>query len=127
MRHRWNGDVTATFGQAILTDTDGMTVSDKRRRFPPQIIAHAVWLYFRFSLSLRLLEDQPAPCGRNAARTRDRRPLRNHPAMGDEIRPGRRCHVNVNWSRKDALSQISGGEGRRLPARMRCGWMAMAD
>jgi putative transposase len=31
-------------------------VSYKRHRFPPEIIAHAVWLYFRFSLSLRLLE-----------------------------------------------------------------------
>lgn len=32
-------------------------VSDKRHRFPPQIIAHAVWLYFRFPLSLRLVEE----------------------------------------------------------------------
>jgi putative transposase len=30
-------------------------VSYKRHRFPPQIIAHAVWLYFRFPLSLRLV------------------------------------------------------------------------
>jgi putative transposase len=33
------------------------TVSFKRHRFPPQIIAHAVWLYFRFPLSLRLVEE----------------------------------------------------------------------
>ncbi len=26
-------------------------------RFPPDIIAHAVWLYFRFSLSFRDVED----------------------------------------------------------------------
>ena len=32
-------------------------VSYKRHRFPPAIIAHAVWLYFRFPLSLRLLEE----------------------------------------------------------------------
>lgn len=32
-------------------------VSYKRHRFPPAIIAHAVWLYFRFRLSLRLVED----------------------------------------------------------------------
>jgi putative transposase len=32
-------------------------VSYKRHRFPPQIIAHAVWLYFRFPLSLRLVEE----------------------------------------------------------------------
>src|SRR3954449_169530 len=33
------------------------SVSYKRHRFPPEIIAHAVWLYFRFSLSLRLAEE----------------------------------------------------------------------
>jgi putative transposase len=31
-------------------------VSYKRHRFPPQIIAHAIWLYFRFPLSLRFEE-----------------------------------------------------------------------
>jgi putative transposase len=38
----------------------GMTLPPiryKRHRFPPQIIAHAVWLYFRFPLSLRLVEE----------------------------------------------------------------------
>jgi len=29
----------------------------KGRRFPPEIIEYAVWLYFRFSLSLRDVED----------------------------------------------------------------------
>jgi putative transposase len=29
----------------------------KRHRFPPQIISHAVWLYYRFPLSLRLVEE----------------------------------------------------------------------
>jgi putative transposase len=32
-------------------------VSYKRHRFPLQIIAHAVWLYFRLPLSLRLVEE----------------------------------------------------------------------
>jgi putative transposase len=32
-------------------------ISYKRHRFPPQIIARAVWLYFRFPLSLRLVEE----------------------------------------------------------------------
>lgn len=32
-------------------------VSYKRHRFPPAIIAHTVWLYFRFPLSLRLVEE----------------------------------------------------------------------
>lgn len=29
----------------------------KRHRFPACVIAHAVWLYFRFPLSLRLVEE----------------------------------------------------------------------
>ena len=32
-------------------------VSYKRHRFPAVISAHAVWLYFRFALSLRLVEE----------------------------------------------------------------------
>ena len=32
-------------------------ISYKRHRFPPDIISHAVWLYFRFPLSLRLVEE----------------------------------------------------------------------
>lgn len=32
-------------------------VSYKRHRFPSFVIAHAVWLYFRFPLSLRLVEE----------------------------------------------------------------------
>lgn len=32
-------------------------VSYKRHRFPQQIISNAVWLYFRFPLSLRLVEE----------------------------------------------------------------------
>ena len=31
--------------------------SYKRHRFPPSIIAHAVWLYVRFNLSLREVEE----------------------------------------------------------------------
>ena len=33
------------------------TISYKRHRFPPQIIAHVVWLYVRFNLSLREVEE----------------------------------------------------------------------
>ena len=31
------------------------TISYENYRFPPQIISHAVWLYFRFAVSLRLV------------------------------------------------------------------------
>src|ERR671923_246993 len=32
-------------------------------RFPPEIIGHAVWLYFRFPLSLRMVEEMLAARG----------------------------------------------------------------
>lgn len=34
-----------------------LPVSYKRHRFPRELIAHAVWLYFRFPLSFRLIEE----------------------------------------------------------------------
>ncbi|OLP44982.1 IS6 family transposase [Rhizobium oryziradicis] len=35
----------------------------RRHRFPAEVIAHAVWLYFRFPLSLRMVEDLLATRG----------------------------------------------------------------
>ena len=36
------------------------SASFKRHRFPPDVICHAVWLYFRFTLSLRDVEEMLA-------------------------------------------------------------------
>jgi putative transposase len=38
-------------------------ISYKRHRFARAIIAHAVWLYFRFPLSMRLVEEMLAERG----------------------------------------------------------------
>ena len=38
-------------------------LSFKRHRFPPEIICHAVWLYARFTLSYRDIEDLLAERG----------------------------------------------------------------
>jgi len=35
----------------------------RRHRFPPEVIAYAVWLYFKFPLSLRMVEDLLAERG----------------------------------------------------------------
>jgi putative transposase len=35
-------------------------LSYSRNRFPPAIIQHAIWLYLRFALSYRDVEDLPA-------------------------------------------------------------------
>jgi transposase-like protein len=34
-----------------------------RHRFPAEVISHVVWLYFRFSLSLRMVEEMLAARG----------------------------------------------------------------
>ena len=38
-------------------------ISYARRRFPPDVIRHAVWLYLRFTLSYRNIEDLLAERG----------------------------------------------------------------
>ena len=38
-------------------------ISFKRHRFPPDVIRYAVWLYFRFTLSFRDVEDLLAERG----------------------------------------------------------------
>src|ERR687885_1338284 len=44
-----------------------MTLAARTRyaghRFPPEIISHAIWLYFRFPLSLRMVEEMLAARG----------------------------------------------------------------
>ncbi len=47
--------------------TEAPLVHFKRHRFPAEIIAHAVWLYYRFSLSLRDVEDLLAERGINVS------------------------------------------------------------
>jgi putative transposase len=43
--------------------TEDVSAYYKRHRFPAEIIAHAVWLYYRFPLSLRDVEDLLAERG----------------------------------------------------------------
>jgi transposase-like protein len=43
-------------------------ISFKRHRFPPDVIRYAVWLYFRFTLSIRDVEDLLAQRGIEVSR-----------------------------------------------------------
>src|SRR5881275_616322 len=43
--------------------TPPITPSYAGHRFPPEVIGHAVWLYFRFPLSLRMVEEMLAARG----------------------------------------------------------------
>ena len=61
-------------------------------RYPAELISYAVWLYFRFPLSLRMVEEMLA--ARGIAVT-----IRDDPAMGPEIRPGiRQPHPSASAS-----------------------------
>jgi transposase-like protein len=47
-------------------------ISFKRHRFPPDVIRHAVWLYLRFTLSIRDVEELLASgASRSAAKPFD--------------------------------------------------------
>jgi transposase-like protein len=43
-------------------------ISFKRHRFPPDVIRYAVWLYFRFTLSIRDVEELLAQRGIEVSR-----------------------------------------------------------
>ena len=49
------------------------TISFKRHRFPPEIIRRAVWLYARFTLSYRDVEDLLAERGLDISYESERR------------------------------------------------------
>jgi len=54
-------------------------ISFKRHRFPPDVIRHAVWLYFRFTLSIRDVEELLAQRG-------DRGQSRGGALLGEQVR-----------------------------------------
>ncbi len=49
----------------MMTTTAADTALYKRHRYPTEIIAHAVWLYYRFTLSYRAVEELLAARGIN--------------------------------------------------------------
>ena len=54
--------LTLGIGSSLWMSTNH-PISYKRHRYPPEIISHCVWLYFRFSLSFRVVEDMMAERG----------------------------------------------------------------
>ena len=56
-------DTLATNEPGLVLDWVTQPVSYGRHRFPPDIIRHAVWLYLRFTLSYRDVEDLLAESG----------------------------------------------------------------
>jgi putative transposase len=75
-------------------------ISYKRYRFPPQIIAHVVWLYVRFNLSLREVEELMLERGIDVSYETIRRwtikfgPLIAHILRRRQPRPGDVWHLD---------------------------------
>jgi transposase-like protein len=63
-----------------------MELSYRRHRFPPVVIQHAVWLYLRFTLSYRDVEDLRV-VAREASGSANRLRRRGYGAAGSGARP----------------------------------------
>src|SRR6476469_3799802 len=80
-------------------------------RFPPEVISHAIWLYFRFPLSLRMVEEMLAARGILVSHETVRQwALKFGQAFANQIR--RRPTLLAAGSSRllgEAASELSGG------------------
>jgi transposase-like protein len=77
-------------------------------RFPPEIIRHAVWLYLRFTLSFRDVEDLLAERGLDVSYETIRRwVLKFGPIFARELRR-RRARPSSQWHLDEMSVAISG-------------------
>jgi transposase-like protein len=83
-------------------------ISFKRHRFPGEVILHAVWLYFRFTLSIRDVEELMAQRGLLVSREAIRCWVNKFgPLIAANLRKGRPCPTG-RWR----LDDPKGGEAR---------------
>jgi transposase-like protein len=85
-----------------------MTISFARHQFPPEIIRHAVWLYVRFTLSYRDVEDLLAERGLEVSYETVRRwVLKFGPVFARELRRRRRRPTST-WHLDEMAVVIAG-------------------
>jgi putative transposase len=85
-----------------------MTISFARHQFPPEIIRHAVWLYVRFTLSYRDVEDLLAERGLDVSYETVRRwVLKFGPLFARELRR-QRPRPTSTWH-LDEMAVVIGG------------------
>ena len=85
-----------------------MTISFARHQFPPEIIRHAVWLYVRFTLSYRDVEDLLAERGLDVSYETVRRwVLKFGPLFARELRR-RRPRPTSRWHLDEMAVMIVG-------------------
>ncbi|MDR7031172.1 putative transposase [Rhizobium rosettiformans] len=79
------------------------TISYKNHRFPPQVIARGVWLYFRFPLSFRMVEEMLLERGIVVSYETIRRWGRKFgpalPTQGNCADASRREKISGTWTR----------------------------
>jgi hypothetical protein len=79
----------------------------RRHRFPPEIIQHAIWLYLRFTLSYRDVEDLLAERGLDVSYETVRRwVLKFGPLIARKLRQGRR--PSARWHLDEMVVRIAG-------------------
>ena len=84
------------------------SISYKRHRYPPSIIQRTIWLYFRFSLSLRDVEEMLAERGINISYETIRRwILKFGPSIAAELR-SRRVQASGTWHLDEVFVRIGG-------------------
>lgn len=85
-------------------------ISYARHRFPPEIIGHAVWLYFRFPLSFRNVEDLLAERGVDVSYETVRRwALKFGQAYAGSLRRTR-PRSDGSWHLDEMFVSINGGQ-----------------
>ena len=83
-------------------------ISFRRHRFPPDVIRYAVWLYFRFTLSVRDVEELLAQRGIEVSREAVRCwVIKFGPLIGANLRR-RRCAPTGRWHLDEMVVKIGG-------------------
>ena len=83
-------------------------LSYRRHRFPPEIIQHAIWLYLRFTLSYRDVEELLAERGLDISYETVRRwVLKFGPAIAPRLRQ-RRLRPSDRWHLAEMVVRIAG-------------------
>src|ERR1700733_3047273 len=91
-----------------------MTISFARHQFPPAIIRHAVWLYVRFTLSYRDVEDLLAERGLDVSYETVRRGvLKFGPSFAREFRR-RRPRPTSRWHLDEMAVMIADRQWRAV-------------
>ncbi|MGO4839158.1 DDE-type integrase/transposase/recombinase, partial [Rhizobiaceae sp. 2RAB30] len=85
----------------------------RRHHLPTEIIAHAMWLYFRFPLSLRMVEDMLAARGTIVAQSR----ALVTDKLGSYASAGRELTADVDHHRQQGLNNQA--ENPHQPIRRR--------